>query len=197
MDGRPSDSVQVYLTQMSNTPLLSRREEFEAARRIEEARKSHRHAMLASDYVLQAAVTILEKVVRGQMRLEVACEGPLTIDEQKRRVLAVIAPNVQTLRNLMRQNRADFSKAISRGASPEQRQQARRRLVVRQAKAIRLVEESLVRGQHLRTVVGRLKEIARQMDTLRQELAELRSGGDPVLAAETRKELRPFDADYA
>jgi RNA polymerase primary sigma factor len=28
------------------------------------------------------------------------------------------------------------------------------------------------------------------MDTLRQELAELRSGGDPALAAETRKELR-------
>ena len=85
MDGRPSDSVQVYLTQMSNTPLLSRRDEFEAARRIEEARKSFRHAMLATDYVLQAAVTILEKVARGQMRLEVACEGPLTIDEQKRR----------------------------------------------------------------------------------------------------------------
>jgi RNA polymerase primary sigma factor len=190
MDGRPSDSVQVYLTQMSNTPLLSRRQEFEAARRIEEARKSLRHAMLATDYVLQAAMSILEKVVRGQMRLEVACEGPLTIDEHKRRVLAVIAPNVQTLRNLMRRNRADFSRAISRRSSREQRHEARRRLVVRQAKAIRLIEETLVRGQHLSTVVGRLKEIVRQMDTLREELAELRSGGDPALAAETRKALR-------
>ena len=64
MDGRPSDSVQLYLTQMSNTPLLSRQEEFEAARRIEEARKNLRHAMLATDYVLQVAVTMLDKVVR-------------------------------------------------------------------------------------------------------------------------------------
>jgi RNA polymerase primary sigma factor len=190
MDGRPSDSVQVYLTQMSNTPLLSRREEFEAARRIEETRKGLRRAMLASDYVLQAAVRILDKVARGRMRLEVACEGPLTIDEQKRRVLAVIAPNVQTLRHLLRRNHADFFTAIARQSSLDERQQARRRLLVRQAKAIRLVEETLVRGQHLATVVGRLKEIARQMDALRQELAELRSGGDPALAAETRKALR-------
>ena len=106
MDGRPSDSVQVYLTQMSNTPLLSRREEFGAATRIEEARKRLRWTMLSSDYVLQAAVTILGKVLCGRMRLEVACEGPLTIDEHKRRVLAVLAPNVETLRNLLRRNRA-------------------------------------------------------------------------------------------
>ncbi len=87
MDGRPSDSVQLYLTQMSNTPLLSRQEEFEAARRIEEARKNLRHAMLATDYVLQVAVTMLDKVGRGQMRLEVACERPLMAEEQKRRAL--------------------------------------------------------------------------------------------------------------
>jgi RNA polymerase primary sigma factor len=190
MDGRPSDSVQVYLTQMSNTPLLSRREEFGAATRIEEARKRLRWTMLSSDYVLQAAVTILGKVLCGRMRLEVACEGPLTIDEHKRRVLAVLAPNVETLRNLLRRNRADFIKAISRRSSAEERHEARRRLAVRRAKAVRLVEETLVRGQHLGTVVGRLKEISRQMEGLRQELAELRSGGDPLLAAETRKELR-------
>ena len=146
--------------------------------------------MLASDYVLQAAVRILDKVARGRMRLEVACEGPLTIDDQKRRVLAVIGPNVQTLRHLLRRNHADFFTAIARQSFLDERQQARRRLVVRQAKAIRLVEETIVRSQHLATVVARLKDIARQMDGLRQELAELRSGGDPALAAETRKELR-------
>jgi RNA polymerase primary sigma factor len=190
MDGRPSDSVQLYLTQMSSTPLLSRQEEFEAARRIEEARKNLRHAMLATDYVLQVAVTMLDKVGRGQMRLDVACERPLMAEEQKRRALAVIVSNVCTLRNLMRCNRADFAAAVSGGRPLEQRQQARRRLLVRRAKAIRLVEETLIRGKHLSVVVGRLKEIVHQMNALTQELAELRPGGTPQRAAEARKELR-------
>ena len=62
MAENPSDPVQLYLTQMSSTPLLRRQEEFEAARRIEHTRKNLRHAMLGSDYVLQAAVGMLEKV---------------------------------------------------------------------------------------------------------------------------------------
>ncbi len=75
MDGGPSDPVQVYLTQMSTTSLLSRQEELEAARQIEHTRRSLRHAMLGTDYVLQAAVGMLEKVARGQMRLEVDVRG--------------------------------------------------------------------------------------------------------------------------
>ena len=190
MDGRPSDSVQVYLTQMSHTPLLSRQEELAAARRIEEARANLRQAMLASDYVLQAAVTMLEKVARGRLRLEVACEGSLVIDEQKRRVLALIGPNVHTLWDLLRRNRADFVKAVSRDCSLEDRRQARRRLLVRQAKAVRLVEETVIRGQHLRTIVDKLKDISRRMDALSRELAELRRDADPERATEARKELR-------
>ena len=189
MDGRPSDSVQVYLTQMSRTPLLSRQEELKASRRIEEARKNLHHAMLATDYVLQAAVAMLDKVARGQMRPEAACEGSLTLDQQKRRLMAVVAPNVHTLQNLVRRSRADFVTAVSRRSSPQRRQQARRRLLFRRAKAIRLVEETLVRRQHLEVVVGRLQEIARRMDALVQELAQRRRDGDVPRAAEARKEL--------
>ncbi len=190
MDGRPSESVQVYLTQMSNTPLLSRQEEFAAGRRIEEARKHLRHAMLATDYVLQAAVAMLDKVARGQMRPEVVCEGSLALDQQKRRLLAVVAPNVHTMQNLLRRNRADFAAAISKNCALQRRRQACRRLLLRRAKAIYLAEETCVRRQHLEVVVGRLKEIARRMDALIQELAELRRRGDRVRAAEARKELR-------
>ena len=186
MDGRPSDSVQLYLTQMSHIPLLTRQEEFAAARRIEKARKHLRHAMLATDYVLQATVAMLDKVSRGQMRPEVVCEGPRMVDRQKRRLLAVVAPNVHTLRNLVRRNRDDFIAAVARKGSPGQRQQARRRLLFRRVKAIRLVEETPVRRQHLELVVGRLKEIARQMDA---RLTELRGSNDPARRAEVRRDL--------
>lgn len=189
MDGRPSESVQVYLTQMSDTPLLSRQEELWAAQRIEDARKRLRQAMLAADYVLRAAVAILEKVAQGKIRPEVACESSLTQDQQKRRLLGAIGPNVHTLRNLVRRNQADFALAVSKQSSPQRRQQARRRLLFRRAKAIRLAEETLVRRQHLETILDRLKEIAQQMDIQAQDLARWRSAEDTVRAATAHKEL--------
>ena len=175
MGENPSDPVQLYLTQMSSSPLLSRQEEFEAARRIEHSRKNLRHAMLGSDYVLQAAVGMLEKATHGRMRIEVVCEGSLTSDEQRQRLMALVGPNLQTLGNLLRQNRVDFAAAISQRRSPEHRRQVRQRLLMRRAKAIRLVEESPVRRQHLQLVLERLKEIARHMDAALRELAHLRA----------------------
>ena len=164
MGENPSDPVQLYLTQMSSSPLLSRQEELEAARRIEHTRKNLRHAMLGSDYVLQAAVGMLEKAACGRMRIEMVCEGSLTTDQQRQRLMALVGPNLQTLGNLLRRNRLDFAAAISMRRPPEHRRRVRHRLLMRRAKAIRLIEESPVRRQHLQLVLERLKEIARHMD---------------------------------
>ena len=92
MGENPSDSVQLYLTQMGSSRLLSRQEEYEAARRIEHARKNFRRAILSADYVLQAAVGMLEKVLLGRMRLETVCEGPFSSEQRKRRLAALLRP---------------------------------------------------------------------------------------------------------
>ena len=189
MDGRPSESVQIYLTQMSNIPLLNRQEEYKAAYCIERTRKNLRRAMLATNYVLQASVAILDKVGCGQLRPTVACEGTLVTDEQKRRLMGVIGPNLFTLHNLVRGNFSDFYTSNSRRCTPLRRRQARRRLGFRRAKAIRLVEETPVRRQHLERILDRLEGIAGRMYFLKNQLTELRNNGDLVRVAETRKEL--------
>ena len=101
MDG--ADPVQLYLTQMGNSPLLSRADEYAAARNIERTRDNLRRAMLGSGYALQAAVSILERVARGRLRLEVACEGTFSAEERRERVMAVVGPNVRTLGELLAQ----------------------------------------------------------------------------------------------
>jgi RNA polymerase primary sigma factor len=189
MIASPSDAIQLYLTQMSDSPLLSRREEIDAAKQIERARKHLRRAMLTSDYVLQAAVSMLERVVQGRMRVEMICEGPFTDERRKHRLLAVIGTNLRTLQVLLEQNRADFAAAVSRRRSQQCRRQIRRRLLMRRFKAIRLVEESPVRRQHLQLVLQRLGEIARRMDAASRELSQPQSHEDPARRREVRKEL--------
>ena len=123
MGENPSDPVQLYLTQMSSSPLLSRQEEFEAARRIEHSRKNLRHAMLGSDYVLQAAVGMLEKATHGRMRIEVVCEGSLTSDEQRQRLMALVGTEPANARQPAAAEpcgfrRGDLPAAVARASSP-------------------------------------------------------------------------------
>ena len=66
------DPVRMYLMQMGEIPLLTRDEEIASAKKIEETRTRFRNWMLATDFVLQAAVTSLEKVRDGELRLDLS-----------------------------------------------------------------------------------------------------------------------------
>ena len=190
MDGNPSDPVQLYLTQMSDTPLLSRQEEYEAARRIEhDAGKAFATPCWATDYMLQAAVAMLEKVARGP---DAHGGGLRRVAHQRPAEAATDGVGRAEPANARRPaaaQSADFAAADLAAAVGRARRRVRRRLLLRRAKAIRLVEETPVRRQHLQVVLERLKEIARRMDAAVRELGQLCAGGDPARRAEVRKEL--------
>jgi RNA polymerase primary sigma factor len=183
MAENPTDPVQLYLTQMSSTPLLGRVDEYQAAQRIDHSRRNLRRAQLGSDYVLQVVAGILEKVAQGKMRIEAACEGSLTDSRERQRLMSLVGPNLHTLCNLLQRNRADFVAARSQKNSRKHHREIRRRLSMRRARAVRLVEETPIRRQHIRMVVEKLRQISRLMDAAVHQLAE-----KPT--EETRKELR-------
>src|SRR5690606_22876141 len=140
LDGQIDDPVRMYLMQMGEIPLLSRDEEIAAAKQIEKTRRRFRHSMLASDYVLQGAVALLEKVRDGQLRLDRTIEVSVTNTAMKKKILQRLGPNLKTLVHLLQSNRTDFRIVISRSAAMAERRAAWRRLVRRRDKAVRLVE---------------------------------------------------------
>lgn len=174
MGGNPTDPVQLYLTQMSSTPLLSRRDELDAALRIDKTRTELRRAILSSDYMLQAAAGMLEKVLLGKMRVDVVCDAPFSDRQKKQRLRALIGPNLHTMRDLLRRNRGDFAAIVSKRRSRTERRELRRRSMLRRAKAVRLTEETPIRLQHLQVVLQRLGEICQHINVAVRELALLR-----------------------
>ena len=64
------DPVRMYLMQMGEIPMLNRQQEIRAAINIEQARLKFRRTMLCNDFVLHAAANLLEKVERGELRLD-------------------------------------------------------------------------------------------------------------------------------
>ena len=185
------DPVRMYLMQMGNIPLLTRAEEIAAAKLIEFTRTSYRHSLLANDFVLQGAVSALEKVHSGKLRLDRTIEVSVTNTSEKRRIMKRIVPNLDTLRHLLSQNHHDYRIAISKSQPEDRRRAAWKRLVRRRNKAVRLIEEMNLRIQRLQPLVEKLHEISERMQNLSEQIREAEAGTNPLAHQDQlRAELR-------
>jgi RNA polymerase primary sigma factor len=189
-DDQIDDPIRIYLTQMGEIPMLSRQEEIDVATRIARSRRGFRRTLLATDYVLHAAIGLLKGIRDGRLRLDRTIEVSVTNTAEKKRLLKVLPPNLQTLHCLMLQNKRDFALAIHRRLPASQRRSAWRRLLNRRVKAVRLVEEMGLRIQCFQPLLNNLRQMADRMDAIRRQLAApCRDEDDMARAGELRKEL--------
>ena len=86
---RIDDPVRIYLMQMGEIPLLNRDQEVEAAKRIELTRTRYRRSLLSSDYILQAAVSLIKKVRDGELRLDRTVDVSVTDAAEKKQIMAM------------------------------------------------------------------------------------------------------------
>ena len=166
------DPIHIYLMQMAKIPMLSRFEEIEAAKRIERSRRCFRYGVLGTDYVLQAAVGLLEKVCQGSLRLVRTVDVSVTNVREKRRIMGVLGPNLATLRQLLRRNQEDFRLALSKTQSRASRNKAWRTLAARRARAVRLVEEVSLRTQQLQPLLKQLQQVSARMVSIAEQLCK-------------------------
>jgi RNA polymerase primary sigma factor len=166
------DPIRMYLMQMGEIPMLSRPDEISSAQRIEITRTRFRNLMLGNDFVLQAAVELLEKVQQGELRLDRTIEISVTNTSEKKRTLKRLPPNLETIRQLLRLNQVDFRVAIDKKRTLPEKRAAWRRLVVRRNKIVRLVEELNLRLGRLLPIMQQLHKISERMLTIKQQLAE-------------------------
>jgi RNA polymerase primary sigma factor len=184
------DPVRMYLMQMGEIPMLNRAEEISAAKLIEATRRKFRNWMLGTDFVLQGAVSSLEKVFSSELRLDRTIEVSVTNTAEKKRIMKKLAPNLETLRKLLAANHRDFRIAICRHIAMKERRLAWRRLIRRRNRAVRLVEELNLRTNKVQPLLDTLREICRRMKTLREQIALAEKTPDRCMHGASLDELR-------
>jgi len=181
---RIDDPVRLYLLQMGGNPLLTRATEVSSAQQIELWRRKFRHTMLANDFILAGAVSLLERVRAGTVRLDRTIEVAVTNTKEKARFLKRLGPNLATLRLIEQEKGRLFRIAMSRSVPLERRRAAWRRLVRQRNKAVRLVEEMHLRIQRLTPLLKQLRGIGGRLDDVRGQL------GEPATAGAERESLQ-------
>jgi len=168
------DPIRMYLSQMGNIPLLTRADEIFLAKQIEITRKRFRRTAMESDYTLEQAVEMFEKVNSGDLPFERTLRTSETENAQKEQILGRMEPNLQTLRHLMARNREDFQIRVAESASKEEREAALKRMTLRRRKMATLAEELSLRTQRLQPIIKKMDQLADRISHLLRDIKRLK-----------------------
>ena len=183
---RPSDDpIRMYLSQMSEIPLLSREEEISLAKRIEIARKQYRRAVLSCHYAHKTTTDTLKRVYAGELPFDRTIKVSLTENLTKEQISLRMPHNFKTMDHLQAANARDFSTMISLSADPSEKRKARQRFTQRRAKLVQLVEELSLRSRRISPLIKQLRGFSDRMAGLKTCLNELPD--IPANASERRR----------
>ena len=169
------DPVRMYLTQMGEIPLLTREQEIFLAKKIEVTRKRFRRALLESDYAMQAALDVLQKVNVGELPFDRTIKVSMTEGLEKNQILGRMPHNLKTLDYLRQKNEADFQTIVDPNASDSEKAEVQERLCVRRRKMVTLIEELSLRTQRLQPCLKRLEQISARMQEILRQIHQLRN----------------------
>ncbi|TWT90950.1 RNA polymerase sigma factor SigA [Pseudobythopirellula maris] len=184
------DPVRMYLTQMGEIPLLTRKEEICLARRIEQTRTAFRRKLLACDYVMRSAIKVLERVHRGELPFDRTVQVSVTDRLEKEQILGRMPHNLQTLSTLLARNAEDYKIASSKSQKPAARKAAWARLGQRRCRAVLLVEELGLRTQRIEPMIEHLIQFDKRVQQLRKQMDKMRKDRRPM------SERKPVIIEY-
>ena len=186
-----NDPIRMYLAQMAEIPLLTRREEISLAKRIEVTRKRFRRAILGCSYSMQATVDTLRRVHEGALPFDRTIKVSLTERLTKEQIQARMPHNLATLDDLLARSKDDFRLLISTRTSDDDSKAARQRFRRARAKALTLVEELSLRTRRVQPLMKVLRGMSARMDAIQQNLQAMKVGElSTDDRADMRKELR-------
>ncbi len=165
VERRIDDPIRMYLTQMGEIPLLTRKSEITLARKIELTRMAFRRKMLESDYCARNAVDILQQVYEGTLSFD----RTMKINTAENLIRSIIKKrmpeNIQTVNKLVKLNQKLFIKFLGAQETADAKK-ILKRIHRNRRKIATLLEELSLRTSRIQPMKNKLQGIRHKMKQL-------------------------------
>jgi RNA polymerase primary sigma factor len=156
---RIDDPVRMYLTQMGEIPLLTRDQEINLARQIEETRAAFRRLLLSAGFGIRQGIQILEDVKDGKLAFDRTLKVPTSGTEPaKSEIQERLQENLVTLRKLYLKNQSEIEQLIRGETAASARPEVVRRTSRRRRKCARLLEELQIQLKKVKPLIEFLRD---------------------------------------
>jgi RNA polymerase primary sigma factor len=177
---RIDDPIRMYLTQMGQIPLLTRKDEIALARKIEITRMVFRRKMLQCDYCARNAMELFQQVYDGSMSFDRTIKtgtAPLTT---KGVIKKRMSENLKTVTELLEINQRLF-RTLCNGTDEAKVRTDGRHLRRNRRKVATLLEELSLRTSRIQPMKNKLHGICEKMQQLQKTIE---AGVNEIMTAE-------------
>jgi len=190
---RIDDPIRLYLTQMGQIPLLTRKSEIALARKIEIARMAFRRKMLQCDYCARNSLDLLQQVYDGSMSFDRTIKTGTTPQFTKNVIKKRLSQNIKTVNKLLKINQTLFKKTIQTQNIAAQKADLKR-IRRNRRKIATLLEELSLRTSRIQSMRNKLHGICQKMQQLEQIIE---AGVNPPPAGMTAEDLEAVKQELA
>ncbi|UCG47977.1 MAG: RNA polymerase sigma factor RpoD [Phycisphaerales bacterium] len=183
---RIDDPIRMYLTQMGQIPLLTRKSEIALARKIEITRMVFRRKMLQCDYCARNAMDLVQQVREGSMSFDRTIKTGTTPNQTKTVIKKRMAENIRTVDKLLRINQNMFKKYVD-SSNENDRKLFQKRIHRDKRKIATMLEELSLRTSRIQPMKNKLHGICQKMAQLEQTIA---AGPNDQITAEDIESMK-------
>jgi len=167
---RIDDPIRMYLTQMGQIPLLTRKDEVALARRIEITRMAFRRKMLQCEYCARNVLDLLQQVQSGMMSFDRTIKTGTAHQFTKSVIKKRLPEDVKTVEKLLKINQNLFKRFIEAQDKDTFKVELRRIYRNKQKIAV-LLEEISLRTSRIQPMRNKLHGICAKMHQLEQTIS--------------------------
>jgi len=164
---RIDDPIRMYLTQMGQIPLLTRKSEIALARKIEITRMAFRRKMLQCDYCARNSLDLLQQVYDGSISFDRTVKTGTTPNLTKNVIKKRLPQNIKTVNKLLKINQTLFKKTVQTQNIAAQKADLKR-IRRNRRKIATLLEELSLRTSRIQSMRNKLHGICQKMQQLEQ-----------------------------
>ena len=172
---RIDDPIRMYLTQMGQIPLLTRKSEIALARKIEITRMGFRRKMLQCDYCARNSVDVLQQVHNGSMSFDRTLKTGTAPNTTKMVIKKRLPVNLKTVDELLTINQDTFRKTLD-AKSVGETKELLKRMHRNKRKIATLLEELNLRTSRIQPMKSKMHGVCQKMHQLERAIAKGPSG---------------------